>query len=212
MDILQEATDFFNDLSDSKFTLIFGNKKREQQVITISASDEHFPHLIGLDKLTDITSSIYRGKDKSQIVSGIQSGEITLSKIEKSSHYIHDQFEHSIENRIKFFPLIKPMFDKGIDVGEASFIFLKKKAYSKIDADYLLRLKIKQDSKEYYLNLFLKKDKESHDYIPISFFPRLNNNYEKNQTRLTLLYRKKEKGAISEELYVHKNYTPPSSP
>ena len=195
-----------------KFTFIFGNKKREQQVITISASDEHFPHLIGLDKLTDIADSIYRGKSKAKIVAGIQNGEIKLSEIEKSSLYIHGQFEHSIENRIKFFPLIKPIFDEGIDVGEASFIFLKKKAYSKIDADYLLRLKIRQDSKEYYLNLFLKKDKLSNDYIPISFFPRLNNDYEKTQTRLTLLYRKKENGEISEELYVHKNYTPPSSP
>lgn len=208
MDILTNAADFYKEFMTYKFTLIFGDKKRRQHNITIVAKSEHFPHVIGLDKLKDITGSIYRTHNKEQVINGIQNGDITTNQIEKSSHYTNKQFEHSVKHRIEFFPLLRPIIDNGWNKEEVTFIFFKDKAYSKIDADYLIRFKITHDSQEYYLNLFLKKDNLSDVYIPISFFPRLNNDYEKNQSRLTLLYkaRKIEEDEDTEELYIHKGF------
>lgn len=210
MDLLTNAADFYNEFMKYKLTLILGDKKRKQYIITIAAKSEHFPHVIGLDKLKDISGSIFKNRSKEQIISGIQSGDITTRQIEKSSHYMHDQFEHSIKNRIEFFPFLRPIIDNGWNKEEITFVFIKKKAYSKIDAGYLIRFKISRDSQNYYLNLFLKKDNLSADFIPISFFPRLNNDYEKNQPRLTLLYKARSTEDETEELYIHKGFNPPN--
>lgn len=209
MDLLINAADFYNEFMKYKFTLIFGDKKRKQYIITIAAKSEHFSHLVGLDKLKDINSSIYKKHNKSQIIDGIQNGDITTQQIEKSSHYTHERFEQSIKNRLEFFPLLQPIFENGWNKEEVTFIFIKKKAYSKIDADYLIRFKMSRDSKDYYLNLFLKKDNFSAEFIPISFFPRLNNDYEENQPRLTLLYKARITEDRTDVLYIHKGFNPP---
>lgn len=120
------------------------------------------------------------------------------------------KFEHSVKNRIEFFPYLRPIIEEGWNENEMTFIFIKKMAYSKIDADYLIRFKIIHVSQEYYLNLFLKKDNFSDDFIPISFFPRQNDDYEKNQPRLTLLYKARSTEEKTEELYIRNGFDPSS--
>lgn len=171
MDLLKNAADFYSELMKYKFTLILGDRKRRLNTITIAAKSEHFPHVIGLDKLKDINSFIYKNRSKEQIIRGIQNGEITTEHLEKSSHYIDQQFEFSINNRIQLFPALRPILEKGWNKDEITFTFIKGKAHSKIDGDYLIRFKINHDAQDYYLNLFLKKDSYSDDFIPVSFFP-----------------------------------------
>lgn len=63
-----------------KFKLILG-KKGQQYIITIAAKSEHFPHVIGLDKLKDIDTALFKNRNKGQIITGIQEGEITSFQI-----------------------------------------------------------------------------------------------------------------------------------
>lgn len=209
MDSLTNAADFYNELMKYKFNLILG-KKGKQHIITIAAKSEHFPHIIGLDKLTDIGTSLYKNRNNDQIIHGIQDGEITIQDIEKSSHYNHNQFEYSVKNRIELFPYLRPIIENGWNENEMTFIFIKRIAYSQIDADYLIRFRTDHKGQECYLNLFLKKDNYSDDFIPISFFPRLNDNYEKDQPSLTLLYKTRSTKDKNEELYIRDGFAPPN--
>lgn len=97
---------------------------------------------------------------------------------------------------------MQPIIDNGWNEDEMTFIFIKKMAYSQIDADYLIRFKTDPEDQGCYLNLFLKKDNYSDDFIPISFFPRLNDDYEKRQSRLTLLYKTRSTEEKTEE-FIH---------
>lgn len=210
MDILIDAVKFYKDISSYKFTFLLGKSGTLHNVV-IRAREEHFPHLLGLNKLKDI-DSIFSGKgknfDKSSVVRRIENKEISLESIQKSSFFTHKNFEFSVENRISFFPKLKPLFTGENIADEASFIFIKKNSFSNIEADYLLRLKIVHEQAPCYLNFFLKKDnlKDPHDdceyYIPISFFPRLNQDYEKRQPRLTLLQKSRNKDDVEENLYI----------
>lgn len=206
MDLLKNAADFYSDLMKYEFTFILGDRKRKLNKITLAAKSEHFPHVIGLDKLKDIGGLIYKNHSKEQILFGIQNGEITTEHLEKSSHYVQKRFEFSIKNRIQLFPALRPVFDKGWNKDEITFTFIKEKAYSKIDAEYLIRFRINRDMHNYYLNLFLKKDRYSNNFIPVSFFPRLDHSYEKGQPRLTLLYKARSTEDQKEELYIHKGF------
>lgn len=206
--LLKAANTYKTLLTDHKYTFIFGDKKREQHAINLDAKPEHFQHLVGLDKLKDIQSFLFKSKRKEDVFTKVMTKDITEADLEKSSFYTSDKFTESIERRIYFFPFITKLFDEGVSQDEASFIFLREKSYSKIDADYLMRYKIKDevDKVEYYLNLFLKKDRHSDSYIPMSFFPRKDRDYEKSQPRLTLLYKAEIKGNVEKELFKRNNF------
>lgn len=213
MDILQEAAGFYRYLTRYQFTFILGRKGEEKKIV-LRTLDEHFPHLIGLDKLKDLDFIFTKKKKnlgKSSVLPRIESQDITLDQIEKSSHFTNENFSHSIENRIAYFPKIGTLFEPDIDLNEVYFMFYSKKAYSSIDADYLLRIRINVDTTPCYLNLFIKKDSYQNDpnveyYFPRSFFPRLNTDYEKGQTKMTLLKKSKVDTDGEEILFVHKNY------
>lgn len=212
MSILQEAADFYKYLMSYQFTFILGKKGSETKIV-LRSKDEHFPHLIGLDKLKDLNLFTKNGKNlgKEAVLPRINGEDITLEKISKSSHFTNDDFSHSIENRIRYFPKIKTLFEANLNLNEAYFMFYKNKAYSNIDADYLLVIKIEVNSESCYLNLFIKKDSHQNKgeveyYIPISFFPRLNTNYQNGQGKMTLLQKSKHNTDTNEILYTHSNY------
>lgn len=211
MDNLQKAAVFFKYISENEFKFVLGSKGKQREIV-ISASEDHFPHLVGLDKLIDIKNSIFRTQGKKEVLARILSGDLGLELIEKSSFFINDEFHQSIENRISFFSLLRPMFTNGDVLGEANFVFLKKNAYSSINANYLFRLQIKSGAQVYYLNLFLKRDESpgasSNHYIPISFFPRTDNKYETKQQSLTVLFKLRKKEDETEVLYTRNGFTP----
>ena len=208
MDILREAANTYQEFLDHEYTFVFGDKKRNQYIIRLVSKAEHFPHLIGLDKLTYIRSSIYSNSTKSEVHGKVLNQGITERDVEKSTKYVNDDFHLSIKERVLHFQFIQGLIQEGMNIQEASFKFIKGYAYSNIDADVLMRLKISLDGKVIFLNLFLKKDNRSDSefYVPISFFPRLDNTYEKGQPKLTLLHKIKHSPTGDIELYRHPKY------
>lgn len=195
-DILEEAATFFRLLTQNEYTLILGKKGNEQKII-LRCKDEHFPHLIGLDKLHDQKTKIYRD-GKQAVLSNIEKDILKLEDLKKSNAFSIPLVENQqlkLEDRIAYFKEFKPVFEALTEVKDEIYCtFLKRNAYSSIDADFLIRLRIPTPDMNYmYLNLFIKKDTYDNEtgifYIPVSFFPRLNNDYETNQTKWTLLYK-----------------------
>ena len=119
MDILANASNFYTEFMKYEFIFIFGDKRRKQHIINIAAKSEHFPHVVGLDKLKDIKGSIYKNHNKDQIIKGIENEEITISQLEKSSHYTHEELEHSVEKRIEFLPFLMPIINFGLNQGRS---------------------------------------------------------------------------------------------
>ena len=66
MTILEDAANGYQSLINKKIINIYGKKGKEIH-ITILFKDEHFPHLIGLDKLKDIESTIYKNREKADV-------------------------------------------------------------------------------------------------------------------------------------------------
>lgn len=214
MDILVEAADFYRKLTNSeyKFEIAY---KGQIKTITFIAKDENFPHLIGLDKLKDINTKVFvddrKAKDKrgntkankniakERVLGRVEERKLTIEDLSKSSHFDlkQDSKEFSVKDRMKYFLYLKKFFDStsGIEnPEEVYFSFYKKQAYSSIDAEYLIRLIIVDNEVKVYLNFFIKEDMYSENevkYIPISFFPRTDDKYEKMQKRWTLLYKSK---------------------
>ena len=210
MDLLQNSAHFYEKLTQSTYTFVLGSKSKKQYHFTIRAKSENFPHLVGLDKLKDITT-IFQSKEKFSkkdgVLKRITEGSLKLEDLKKSS-FLKSSSDFGIEERISFLPLITEIFEEGTSNSNVNFEFLKEKAYSKVDANYLLRVRKEVNGKPCFLNFFIKKDKYSDYYIPISFFPHKENRYEKNLQRLTLLYKCQNAEAVEKkELYKHQNFS-----
>jgi len=226
-------------LTEYEFKFIIGKKGNTKEII-LRARDENFPHLLGLDKLTDVDNiflvddskkkpKAYKGNKhnnrssnlaKELVIKRIENKELTLSDLTKSEHFSSEntEFKFAIGSRIEFFSKIEPIFTAAPLPEEAYFTFYKAKAFSSVDAEYLFRLKLKDDKGDLYLNFFLKKDtydnSEGKYYCPVSFFPRRNQDYEKGQSKWTLLYKLKTCISDSSEeiLYQSKSYSEDPQP
>jgi len=136
---------------------------------TVAFKKNHFYHLIGLHKLTDIaqlrktqynsSSSIYRN---------ILNGNIVFNDIVKSSHY------SEIENRLKFFTDIDSIIKSKVII---DFDYTKVHQTNLL-ANYIL-FKDYGKMKAHYAFAYDRKGKDL--YYPETFFVQDNDYYIKNQ-------------------------------
>ena len=64
-DALLQSAFIYQEISKYEYYFIFGDKKRNLYYIPIKLKNENYPHLIGIDKLTDKKELIFKkGKDK----------------------------------------------------------------------------------------------------------------------------------------------------
>lgn len=210
MTVLEDAAYGYKKIINKRILNTYG-KKGKKKHITILFKDEHFPHLIGLDKLRDIENTIYNNRTKAEVHNAILEKELIDEDIEKSellykSSSDNNDDYYTVNDRIKFFPQVVEML---LARNHILYGFFKVKAHSMINADYLLKYTIEKEKKDdpTYLYLFIKKDEYIKDvYMPISFFPSDNKQYFNGMSMYTLLESKLINGEQEEILYHNNAY------
>lgn len=197
-DILSEAAFTYRELSQYRYYFIFGDKQRNLYFIPLRLKEENFPHLIGMDKLTDKRSFIFE-EGKSKVLQRILDEKITYKNVSDSPHL------SECMDKLSFFSEFSDFFSEGMEKSLA-FNFQKKLAYSTINASILIKHRN-------HNHLFLKYDSLHNRpayFIPISFLNESSSKYTSKQKKLTLLYA--ERVLLSNEtlpievLYKHKSF------
>ena len=198
-DALLQSAFIYQEISKYEYYFIFGDKKRNLYYIPIKLKNENYPHLIGIDKLTDKKELIFKkGKDK--IIERIINNEITFQNIEDSK-----QIENCL-NKLSFFNGFSSFFSDNI-TQSSGFNFLKKTAFSSINASILIK---NMNSHDHVFFKYECLDKGAEYYIPISFLNDHTQKYTAKQTRLTLLYADRQEMLSQSErevLYKLKSFT-----
>lgn len=170
--ILEVAKDYKENLDGHKFHLVAGKNKRLLD-LQIIFGKEHFKHLIGIHKLTDLP---YARMDSDMLLHRILNGEIGYSDFAKSEHFY--KMAKRIEN-----------FDKIKDTLFSSKLMVKSnhRNFRMIEADVMLS---KKDETNANLHLFLKKDNLNRIVVPVTFIKQKNDYYfnMKDTARWTVIY------------------------
>ena len=169
MDLLLQRALAFERITHYKYKYTMG-RKGKQYIFEIDFRKSDFHHLIGLKKLTDIEAL---DDDREKVFDNILSGEINYETLTKSSFYedIRDRFD-AFENFTKIF-----------DDENTTYKYTQDLRYSQIPADYLMT----NNSFGDILYVFLTKRKNAELYCCESFFPFTRFEYERGQTKLTML-------------------------
>ena len=166
--LLQRALDF-EKITHYKYKYTMG-RKGKPYIFEIDFRKSDFHHLIGLKKLTDIEAL---DDDREKVFDKILSEEIDYKTLTKSSFYddIKERFD-SFENFTKIF-----------DDENTTYKYTQDLRYSQIPADYL----VTNNSFDVLLYVFVKQRKDEDFYCCESFFPFTKFEYERGQTKLTML-------------------------
>ncbi len=167
-DILYSAVIYYeNNLAHKKFQIKIA-KKGEIKELTIIFTNDNFHHLAGLHKLTDLVIS---KKPPRNVYQEILDGKLTQKDIEKSS--LFQEAEQRLVNLKKIQLLFK---------SDSLIVKSLKGNFIGITANYLL---YKKDCEYKYIHLFLQE--QNGKYVPVSFFPRNDENYIFKGSRWTIL-------------------------
>lgn len=164
----------FEKLMKYEYEIVAGSKKTLITMI-LFFSKEHFMHLIGLHKLTDLQIQRY---SKEKLYDMIMNDELTYDYIEKSV------FFSEIKERIDFFP----MLEKALDSNELMIKY--KKGFAKgtlIAATYI----IVYEHEGVILHYFVDEEEDTGRYYGKSFFGRTDNKFLKNQQTFKVLKKRK---------------------
>lgn len=166
--LLQRALDF-EKITHYKYKYTMG-RKGKLYIFEIDFRPSDFHHLIGLKKLTDIEAV---DDDREKVFDNIINGAITYNTIIQSSFYedIRERFD-SFENFAKIFN------DKN-----TTYKYTQDLRYSQIPADYLFT----NDTYGSLLYVFVKQRENEDLFCCDSFFPFRSFEYERGQTKLTML-------------------------
>ena len=170
MDDIQSAALAIERLKNYVYEITLG-RKGKLTTIKLAFNEDDVHHLAGLHKLVDI-EQIRSGK-RSRIYKDILSGTITGDFLKKSARYCE------IEERIQALAYLEKMLD-----GDQLYFKYdpRKKAFSRIEADYLVSGKA--NNTPVYLFLCIKSDDT---YYCRSFFPQERVDYAEGLSKYTLL-------------------------
>ena len=177
MDKLKKCAVAFSNLLDIKYHCIIGRKNKKRELI-IYFNESHFPHLVGLQKISDVFE--LRG-NRERIFKKIIVGNITYDMIKDSVN----------------FPLIEPRLnnlshiEEFLDNNSIIFSYEKRKNQTKsnIDSKYLLQSEING------LPNYLFIDEDNLGFFGRTFFPKNEIDFSIGQSKWTLL--KKDKIYLS---------------
>ena len=170
MDDIQSVALAIEQLKNCVYEITLGRKGKLTRII-LAFTEDDLHHLAGLHKLVDI-EQIRSGK-RSRIYESILSGTITGDFLKKSARY------HEIEARIQALVYLEDMLD-----GDQLYFKYdpRKKAFSRIEADYLVSGKA--NNTPVYLFLGSRSDDT---YYCRSFFPQERVDYAEGLPKYTLL-------------------------
>ncbi len=144
----------------NKEYIITAKKKKVTLEITLYFRKEHFFHLVGLNKLTDI--QVLRN-NKTKIFEKILNGKITYEIIKKSVHF------NDMAECLEYFPSLENILDDY----ELMIKFNSNKTKSKIKAKYIIYF-IRNDIVIHY---FVDESIEENKYFGRTFFTRKDKAY-----------------------------------
>ncbi|MCQ2596568.1 MAG: PBECR4 domain-containing protein [Treponema sp.] len=167
----------FSKLLNIEYEIILGRKNTTVCLI-ISFEKRHFYHLAGLQYIEDLRELSLMNIQSDKVFHNIISQKLSAQKIESSQNYSR------IQDRVDFLYSLENIFDSN----ETIFKYDPKKNIltSKIQGEYLMKNNFQNTD----LFVFLDKS-DNGKYYCRSFFPQSFSDYSKDQTRWTVLSKKK---------------------
>ena len=183
MDKLKASAIAFERLLKYEYEIVAGSKKTLLEM-TLFFEREHFMHLIGLHKLTDLQIQRFR---KEQMYDMVMRDELTYDYIEKSV------FFSEIKERIELFPILETALDSN------ELLIKYKHGVSRgtvIRASYI----IIYNYGDVTIHYFVDRDEKTNRYFGKSFFGRSDDKFLRNQQTFKVLkltkYDKEENSRI----------------
>lgn len=183
MDRLKASAIAFERLLKYEYEIVAGSKKTLLEM-TLFFEREHFMHLIGLHKLTDLQIQRFR---KEQMYNMVMRDELTYDYIEKSV------FFSEIKERIELFPLLETALDSN------ELLIKYKHGFAQgtvIRESYI----IIYNYGDVTIHYFVDRDEKTNRYFGKSFFGRSDDKFLRNQQTFKVLkltkYDKKENSRI----------------
>ena len=174
MNSLQTLATFFTQFFRKEYVVKAGRKGKTLELKLIFKA-EHFHHLIGLQKLTDLPNICKDRQSFHKIINGV----LTYDSI-KSSKFISE-----VDERIRNFTQIGNIVGN-LSAGNIVLKFSPDKAHTRINADVLMYEHLSATG-EYIHLLFTKQFSDKDIYVPMSFFSRSDTKYIERQERYTVL-------------------------
>ena len=179
MDILKQSALTWKELTEYRYQFIYGYKKTLYP-ITLTFSNEDYPHLAGFQYMKDISLPNY---SSAKIADRILEGKITFEQIQKAA-----QYEEMIKPRLEALVHLKNSLDN--DFNLYSFMSRMYPFITNIKADYLITSHLVIDSYVFIIHTTPKGDAKC-DVLCCSAFAKGDRDYETNQRKRALL--KKER-------------------
>lgn len=183
MDKLKASAIAFERLLKYEYEIVAGSKKTLLEM-TLFFEREHFMHLIGLHKLTDLQIQRFR---KEQMYDMVMRDELTYDYIEKSV------FFSEIKERIELFPILETALDSNELLIKYKHRFAQGTV---IRASYI----IIYNYGDVTIHYFVDRDEKTNRYFGKSFFGRSDDKFLRNQQTFKVLkltkYDKEENGRI----------------
>lgn len=175
MNNIIQAAQSFNKLTQIEYEIILG-KKNHTVTLIVEFEKYHFYHLAGLQYLKDIHEF---DRDRESVFDDFLNNKLNYQNVENSSFYLPP-----IENRINNLEHLEEIFDSN----DTIFKYDPKKNIltSKIQGEYLMKNNFQNTD----IFVFLDKS-DNGKYYCRSFFPQSITDFSKNQSRWTVLSKKK---------------------
>lgn len=170
MDKLKASAIAFERLLKYEYEIVAGSKKTLLEM-TLFFEREHFMHLIGLHKLTDLQIQRFR---KEQMYDMVMRDELTYDYIEKSV------FFSEIKERIELFPILETALDSN------ELLIKYKHGFAQgtvISASYI----IIYNYGDVTIHYFVDRDEKTNRYFGKSFFGRSDDKFLRNQQTFKVL-------------------------
>lgn len=190
MDLLLQRALAFEKITYYKYKYTMA-RRGKQYIFEIDFRKSDFHHLIGLKKLIDIEAV---DDDREIVFDRILNGEITHDTLIKSVFY------EEISDRFDSFEYFTKLFDDE----NTTYKYTQDLRYSQIPANYLFT----NDTYGTLLYVFVKQRNEEEVFACISFFPFEKFEYERGQSKLTMLKVEKTNLKTNETqvVFQNKNY------
>lgn len=170
MDKLKQSALAFEKLLKYEYEITAGSKKTLLKM-TLFFAKEHYMHLIGLHKLTDLQMQRYK-KDK--MYDMVIRDELTYEYIEKSV------FFPEIKERIELFPILEEALDSN------ELLIKYKQGFAQgtmIEASYIFVY----NHGNMLIHYFVDQDEKTGLYFGRSFFARNDDKFFRNQQTFKIL-------------------------
>ena len=199
MDIICECAENYNKLKKNIYRFVV-SKNRKTWEIKLNFEDKDFYHLAGFHYLTDISIPKSRKNTLKEI---INKRRITDELLYKSKLFESPESNKNIRTRIEELRFL----EEYLDVENYIRIYNTrndKYLHSSIDSDYIIESRLKD--KNYSVYIFLKKRRESPEYLCVnSFFKKENITY--GGDNLYWMLKKKITDTECQIIYKHPDYT-----